>query len=127
MRMTDLIYKDLCYKIVGILYRVHNELGGGHREKYYHRAVEIELKKEKLTFKSELFFPLSYQGKIIGKYYLDFLIDDKVIVELKSGEFFKKNDIDQVYHYLQTSKLKLGLLVNFTKHKVRYKRVLNIS
>jgi len=125
--MTDLIYKDLCYKIVGILYRVYNEIGGGHREEYYHRAIEIELKKEKLKFKSELFFPLSYQGKIIGKYYLDFLIDDKVIVELKSGEFFKKNDIDQIYHYLQTSRLKLGLLVNFTKHRVRYKRILNIS
>ena len=123
----EIIYKDLTYKIIGILYDVHNKLGGGHKEVYYQRAIQLEFDKNNIQYKKELYSPLTYDKEKIGKYYLDFLIEKKIILEIKKGERFNKNDIDQVYRYLQTSNLKLGILANFTRSKVRIKRIVNLK
>jgi len=125
--MMEIIYKDLTYKIIGILYDVHNKLGGGHKEVYYQRAIQLEFDKNNIQYKKELYSPLTYDKEKIGKYYLDFLIEKKIILEIKKGERFNKNDIDQVYRYLQTSNLKLGILANFTRSKVRIKRIVNLK
>ncbi len=127
MQRKDLIYPELSYKINGILFKVFKEMGPGYQEKYYQRAVSEELKSNKFNFKEQLKSDLIYQNKRIGNYYLDFLIEDKIILELKKGDYFKKSNIDQVYAYLKANKLKLGLLANFTSQGVKVKRILNIQ
>lgn len=124
---TDkLIYPELSYKIVGVLYDVHNKIGGGHKEKYIQKAIELLLKKNHLEYQKELLCPLIFEGRTIGKYFLDFLVDNKIILEIKSGERFSKESIDQVFSYLKANSLKLGILAQFTKEKVRFRRILNL-
>lgn len=102
MMEEKIIFPELSYKIVGILFDIHNTIGGGHKEKYIQNAIAIELEKNNIQFQRELHCPLIYQDKIIGKYFLDFLIENKIILEIKSGERFNKSNINQVYAYLQT-------------------------
>jgi len=124
--MTKLIYPELSYKIVGILFDVHNSLGGGHQEKYYANAISILLKRKNINFREQLKVPLIFKNEKIGNYFLDFLIEDIIVLEIKSGERFTKKDINQVYAYLKSSSLQLGIIANFTKGGVRCKRILNI-
>ncbi|MCX6744897.1 MAG: GxxExxY protein [Candidatus Parcubacteria bacterium] len=126
VKRDDLIFPELSYKITGILYNVFNELGSGLQEKYYQRAIAFALKKNNLKFQEQVFVPLKYQGEKIGNYYLDFLIEDEIIVEIKRGEFFRQAFIKQIHEYLMVSHLSLGLLANFTSSGVRVKRILNI-
>lgn len=130
MNMTNpddkLIYPELSYKIVGLMYDVHNKIGGGHKEKYIQSAIELAFKKNKIPFQKELKCPLIYEGRTIGNYFLDFLVDNKIILEIKVGERFDKNYFNQVFGYLKANDLKLGILVNFTREKVRFRRILNI-
>lgn len=121
------IYPELSYRIVGILYDVHNTLGGGHKEKYFQNAIAVELTKNNIPFKREVHCPLIYKETKIGKYFLDFSIEDKIILEIKSGERFDKDFINQVYAYLKTTGLKLGIIANFTREKVKFRRILNIK
>lgn len=123
--MADLIYPELSYKIVGILFRVHTELGGKYQEKYYQRAVGIALKEESLSYEKEIAVDLSFNSEKIGKYFLDFLIEDKIILELKATPRFNRDDFRQVSAYLKAKKLKLGILANFRGPKLIYKRILN--
>ena len=123
----DLIYPELSYKLVGVLFDVYNELGGGYREKYYQKAVILSLQKNKISFKEQPYTPLKYNGINIGSNYLDFLIEGKIVLEIKAGEKFVRKNIDQVYSYLKTNNLRLGILANFTKTGLRFKRILNIK
>lgn len=125
--MSKLVYPKLSYKIVGILFDVHTSLGNRYQEKYYQRAIEVALKKQKIPYKKEISVDLTFDGKNIGKYFLDFLIDDKLVLELKAKPSFTKTDYKQVQAYLHTTKLKLGILVNFYGDSLEYKRVLNSS
>lgn len=125
IKMAELVYPELSYKIVGILFNVHTELGGKYQEKYYQRAVEVALKEAGISYKKELEVPLAFNGAKIGKYFLDFLIEDKVILELKATPRFNRDDFRQVMAYLRAKRLKLGILANFRGDKLTYKRVLN--
>lgn len=120
-----IIYKDLSYKIVGILFKVYTKLGGRYQEKYYQRAIEEELKKEKIRYKKEIYVDLLYNEKKIGKYVLDFLINNKVVLEIKTVSKLKPEDFRQVLGYLKSKKLELGILANFRGKKVVFKRILN--
>jgi GxxExxY protein len=123
--MAELIYPELSYKIVGILFKVHSRLGWRYQEKYYQRAVEIALKGDKLSFKKEIAVDLSFNGEKIGKYFLDFLVEGKIVLELKTKPEFDKEDFRQIMAYLKAKNLKLGILANFRGEKLVYKRVLN--
>lgn len=122
---TKLIYPELSYKIVGAFFDVHNALGGGLQEKYYQRALEEAFKKNNLNYQSQFLVQLTYNGKNIGRYFADFLVDDKIIVELKVGDKFYPKDINQVSAYLKATNKKLGILVNFGKKLVKYTRIVN--
>jgi len=126
LKRSDIIYPELSYKIVGILFNVYNELGYGFHEKYYQRALSAAFKSEKIKFKEQVYFPLLFQGKIIGKFFFDFLIDDIIILEIKKDGIFSKRYIDQVNNYLKSSGLKLALLVNFGRDGIKFKRLVNI-
>ncbi|HWY13441.1 MAG TPA: GxxExxY protein [Bacteroidia bacterium] len=127
LKKKDLVYPELRYKITGCAFEVYNELGFGHAEKFYQRAMAVELKKSGLTFKEQVYTPLKFKGEVIGKQYFDFLIEDKIIVELKKNNNFSKGNIDQVKQYLQTAKLQLALLINFSPTGVISKRIVNIE
>ncbi len=123
----DLVYKELSYQIVGIMFNVYNELGYGYQEKYYQRAIERSLSDMGIAFRKQVLCDIIFKGSKIGKYYLDFLVDDKVVVELKVGKRFAKRDFDQVKGYLQATNKKLALLINFTPNGVRFLRVINFN
>ncbi|MCX5858486.1 MAG: GxxExxY protein [Proteobacteria bacterium] len=111
---TDkLIHKELTYKIIGILFKVHSSLGCGFPEKIYQRSIEIELEKEKIPYQTEKEFKVQYEGKEVGRFRLDLIIDDKVIVELKAVEKLPKVFKEQLISQLKASPYEVGLLVNF--------------
>lgn len=126
LRRDDLIYADLSYRIVKVLFEVDNELGPGYQEKYYQRAVAVYLKKYGFSFREQVPVAVTCKGEVIGHYFLDFLIEDKVILEIKRGEVFRRSNIQQVYAYLKATKRQLGIIANFTKRGVIYKRIINL-
>ena len=87
---ASLLYPELSYKIVGTLFQVSNKLGGGYLEKYYQKAVAECLKTEGLKFAEQVHAPFMFNGVKIGQCFLDFLIEDKIILELKKGNRFFK-------------------------------------
>jgi GxxExxY protein len=125
IQKQDLIYPELSYKLVGLAYTVFNELGHGHLEKVYQKAYAKELKDAGIAFKEQVSYKVIYKEEVIGNNYLDFLIDDIVIIELKRNDFYSKKYIDQVSNYLKVSEMKLALLINFTSYGVRCKRIVN--
>ena len=119
----DFLYKDLSYKIRGAVFAVKKELGLGHKESVYHKALEIEFKKEGLKFESEKIVNVEYEGEKVGTYIPDFIIDDKIIIELKALPEIGKPQEEQVWSYLKGSTYKLAMLVNFGSTDVSFKRL----
>ena len=124
--MDKVIYKELSYKIVGILFEVYNELGYGYQEKYYERAIEKYFIVEKIRYARQLPCKIIVKGEAIGRYYLDFLVEDKIVLEIKKGNYFSKSNIEQVKGYLKATNTKLAILANFTSSGVKFIRVLNL-
>ena len=122
--MTDIVFKELSYLIVGILFKVFNELGGGYQEKYYQRATALELKRRKIDFKEQVLVNLTYGSRNIGKYYLDFVIANKLVLEIKVTPHFYTRDVKQVLAYLKITGLPLGILASFSRKELKFKRVL---
>ena len=127
LKRKDLIYPELSYEIIGILFDVYNEVGYGHKEKYYHQAIAAAFRDNDIGFKAEVYVPVHYRQLRVGQYFLDFLVENKIVVEIKQGEHFSKSNIQQVYSYLKATDLELGILVNFTRSGVKFRRVLNIK
>ena len=89
----DLIYKEKVYELAGLLFEAYKELGFGFQEKYYQRAYEQLLIENKIRYKKELHFPITFKGKIIGRYFIDFLIDDKIVLEFKVSEEYRASHV----------------------------------
>jgi len=121
------IYKELSYKIVGILFEVFNELGYGYHEKYYERAIGKGLTNERIKYKTQVPCKITFKGEKIGSYFLDFLIDDKIVLELKIGKPYSKKNYDQVKAYLHATNKQLAVLATFTPKGVIFLRLLNIN
>lgn len=125
LRRNDLIEPELSYRIVGILYRVFNELGPGLHEKYYQKAVAAALQEEKISFREQAPIPLEFSNKIIGRYFADFVIENKIVLELKRGLRINRLHAHQLIAYLKATKLRLGILAYFGTDGVFFKRMLN--
>jgi GxxExxY protein len=125
MERDKVIYKKLSYEIVGVSFEVFNKIGPGHREKTYCKAIEEILISKKIVFKTQYHIVIKINDVVIVRRYFDFLIDDKIIVEVKVTDHLHKRDIDQLYSYLKAGKYKLGILINFTSRGVVFKRVLS--
>ncbi|MFH1441632.1 MAG: GxxExxY protein [Candidatus Omnitrophota bacterium] len=122
IEQKGLLYKDLAYKIVGCFYSVYNELGPGYKESIYHKALSIEFKNNKIGFMEEKQVSIIYQDKKVGAYIPDFIVEDKIIIELKAVDFMPKVYEGQLYSYLKGTKYKLGYLVNFGGDKIDIRR-----
>ena len=122
--MAELIHPELSYKIVGILFKVYNQLGGGYQEKYYQQAIKRELFCSQIPFLEQVRADLNYNGRLIGRYYLDFIIDHKIVLEIKAVPAFSTKEIMQVLNYLKQTDLQLGILASLNRNNLFYKRIL---
>ncbi len=124
MEESKLIYKEESYKIIGICMEVHRNLGGGFLEIVSKDALEYEFKKLNIPYEREKAYPVEYKGIVLPhKFYADFVVMDKIIVEVKSCSDITDEFVAQTLNYLAVSKLKLGLIVNFGKTSLEYKRI----
>jgi len=122
----DLLFPELSFQVVGILFEVHNTLGYGYLEKYYQKAIAALLTKAKIKFIEQALVEIVIADEVVAKGYADFIIDDKIILEIKKGDSYRKTNIDQLHSYLKMKKLELGILANFTSKGLLYKRIVNI-
>src|SRR5690606_18085272 len=124
--MTEIIFKEESYQIVGACMRVHAELGPGFLEAVYQEALERELKQGNIPFKRQVKLSLFYKEEKLKKYYIgDFLCYDKIVLELKALQFLHATTNDQLRNYLRATNLRLGMVINFGKPSLEYKRILN--
>ncbi len=126
LKRKDLIYPDLSYTIIGILFEVWNIIGSGHKEKFYQKAIAQALKESGLFYTEQLPAKIYFKGESIGVYYFDFFIEGKIVLEIKVREYFSKQDIEQLYRYLKAKNLKLGIIAHITKSGIKFKRVVNL-
>ena len=117
---TRLLEEDLCYKIRGAIYSVANKYGKGLKEKIYQKALAEELNKLGLKFEQQKRISIYSldTGKQLGVYVPDFLVEEKVIIEIKSNNFTTKRDIAQLRSYLRASVYEIAYLVNFGTPKL---------
>lgn len=125
--MAKLVYPELSYLLMGLFYKIHNELGPSYQEKHYQRAIELKLKKNDLKYTREKAIELPYEDGSLGKFYADFIIEDKIIIEVKKSKFIIQENTRQLYRYLKATGLRLGLIINFGRQgKLQYKRIINL-
>ena len=121
--MTDkVIYKELSYELVGCFYDVYNELGPGHKEQIYQEALKICFNEHNINYKERKRLKIKFKGKDIGIYEPDFIIDEKIILEIKSTLPMPNVFEKQLYYYLRGSDYKVGYLVNFGSDKIDIRR-----
>ena len=103
---------------------VHNELGNGFLEPVYQESLEVELTNQRIPFQREVTLPIKYKGTLLNKSYIaDFIVYDKIILELKALDALSTVHESQVLNYLKATGFKLGILVNFGQPKLQYKRL----
>jgi GxxExxY protein len=120
----EYLHKELTEQVIGCSYKVHKELGSGFLEKVYQNALAVELRELGIHFEQE--YPLSvyYRGCLVGEYIPDFVIEGKVIVELKAVSDLSAPHEVQLVNYWKATQLRVGLLINFGKSVVVKRRVL---
>ena len=119
--MSNLLYSEITKKIIASAYKVYNTLGAGFMEKVYENAMVIELKNEGLEVKQQFPIKVYYEDNLIGEYFADLLVDDKVVVELKAISELGRAQETQLINYLKATGIKVGLLINFGE-KITFKR-----
>ena len=109
----DFKYVELTEKIIEIYYRVYNKLGYGFLEKIYENAMMIEFKKENISAVSQSAIKVLYEGEIVGEYFADILISDKIILEIKAAKNIAEEHEAQLLNYLKATNIQVGLLLNY--------------
>ena len=116
---------SITYSIIGAAMEVYNTIGKGFLEAVYKDCLCIEFDKNGITYQKEKKYEITYKGIKIPRYYCaDFLIEDKIIVEVKAQNMVIEENIKQTINYLAVSKCKIGLLLNFGENSLKYKRVI---
>lgn len=122
--MSELLYPKESYAIIGAAIEVHKQLGCGFTEPVYQEAFAEELRLREIPFEREKVLTVTYKGKVLTKeFWADFVCYNKIIVELKAVVDFAEEHYAQVYNYLKASEMQLGLLINFGKTSLEYKRI----
>jgi len=121
--MTEIIYKDLSYAIIGAAMEVHKILGPGFLESVYESALAYEFDLRGIPYERQKRLSVSYKDKFIGEYIADLVIDDKVILELKAVSAISPAHEAQAHHYLTATGLKLAIILNFGAESLQQKRI----
>ena len=118
-----LLHREITEKIIGAAFEVHRELGYGFLERVYQRAMQVELLRAGVSAEIEKRIQVKYKGVVVGEYDADLIVDGCVAVELKVTPQYDKRDEAQLLNELKAAGIKVGLLVNFGRAKVEYKRL----
>jgi GxxExxY protein len=121
----DLIERELTYKIRGAVFEVYRQLGSGYLEKVYERALLIELGDLSITAESQVPIAVNYKGHIVGDFFSDILVENRIILEIKAQQGVKPEHQAQILNYLKATGLNMGLLINFTHPKATIERFIN--
>jgi GxxExxY protein len=114
--------RELTYLINGAVFEVNRVLGPGFLEKVYENSMMVELKKRNLKAQAQVPVKVEYKGEIVGEYFADIVVEDRIILELKAIESLQKIHEAQLLNYLKATDYKIGLLINFTYPKAEIKR-----
>jgi len=121
----EFLYKDLSYKIIGLAMEVHRKLGYGFLEKVYENALMLLLRREGVEARQQVRIKVSFEGEIIGEYLSDILVEDKIALELKCCENITDVHRAQTLNYLKATGLRVAIILNFSKTKLEYERLIN--
>ena len=120
------MYEDLTKRIIGCAFKVYNTMGFGYLESVYEKCLLIELRKASLTAESKIPITVFYEKQIVGEFITDILVEDTIIVELKSVRQLAKIHEMQLVNYLVATQKDLGLLINFGEEKVEVRRKVRV-
>ena len=121
--MDNLLYKELSYQIIGLAMKVHRDLGPGFLEKVYENALIVLFEKNKINAEQQKYLKILYYQRNIGDYIADIVVEDNIILELKTVEKITNIHIAQTMNYLKITGMKLGIILNFKNEKLEYRRV----
>jgi GxxExxY protein len=123
--MAEILYKEESYQIMGILFDVHSNLGGGFSEIVYKDALEYEFKNLSIPYEREKEYAVNYKNVILNhKFYADFVLFDSIILEIKSSENLHPKHYSQCLNYLKVSNNRLAILANFNSKSLEHKRII---
>ncbi len=122
--MTELLYKELTFAVIGAAMEIHRILGPGFLEAVYQAALERELTLRCIPFEKQVKLPVSDKDILVGEYMADFIIDGKLIVEIKAVSNFNSQHQAQAMHYLAATGCRLALLLNFGTGSFEHRRVI---
>ncbi|MFT3698948.1 MAG: GxxExxY protein [Kofleriaceae bacterium] len=109
----------LCFKVIGACIEVHRALGCGFHTRIYHTAIEHELVHRNIAFQTQLPFEVKYRGHIVGEFRVDLVVEDELLVELKTIPQINTHHVTQTLSYLHNLDLELGLILNFSRPALR--------
>ena len=118
-----ILYKDLSYRIIGLAMEVHRKLGSGFLEKVYENSLILLFSRDKIPAIQQAPINVHFEGKVVGNYIADILVDDKIILGLKCVEAIANIHRAQVLNYLKATEKKLAIILNFAKEKLEYERL----
>ncbi len=120
----DLLYKEESFKIIGVCFEIYNILGKGLLESVYKDAMEYEFKNKNIPYEREKLFKVKYKDIYLNHFfYADFIVFDKIILEVKAVSSIIDEHIKQTINYLSITGSKLGIIINFGDNSLRYKRI----
>jgi|SRR6185437_76070 len=123
--MTDILFKEESYKIIGACFEVHKILGHGFKESVYKDALEIELNRLEIPFLREKPYTITYKEQKLKHYFIaDFVVYDAIILEIKIAGYIGEPYIKQTLNYLKASGIKLGIVINFGTSSLESQRVI---
>ncbi len=121
--MADLLHKKITDDILKVYYDIYNQLGYGFLEKVYQNAMFFELKSKGYKVEAQQPIKVYFKNQLVGEYYADLLVDDKIIIELKACEVLMNVHVAQLMNYLKATKIEVGLLLNFGEEP-EFKRII---
>ncbi len=108
---------------MGILFDVHNLIGPGYKEKHYQKTIRNRFVEEGISFKEQVGVNIN-KGKYIGNYYIDFIVENKIVLEIKVTPRISRNHVMQVLRYLRETGIELGIIISFSRNDLIYRRIL---
>jgi len=121
--VSEIIFKELSYEIINSALEVYKKLGYGFLEKVYENSLLIVLKKKGIKAEKQVPIKVYFDGEVVGDYFTDILVDDKIILELKTAPKIIDAHRFQTLNYLKATGIRLGIVINFGEDKLEYKRV----
>lgn len=120
--MNQFLHKELTYTIIGLAMEVHKKLGSGFLEKVYENSLMVLLRRENIQARQQYPIKVFFENELVGEYFADIEIDEKIIIELKTVDSLTNNHYSQLLNYLKATNYKVGLIINFSNKSLEYKR-----